>query len=800
MNPRSPFCSVATFAFLLAAAFGCSTTPSVVGPSGGSGGHTASGGAAGATTTAGTGGTLVIIIGTGGGAGAHGDAALDPRSDASDAVIAFCGDGIINQAGEACDDGNTVGADGCTAACDQIEDGWICPAAGQPCVSTTQCGDKRVSGGETCDDGNTADGDGCSGNCTLEKGYFCPVVGAACRVDCGDKVTLGNETCDDGNTKDGDGCDARCQLEPGYVCDAAGLCRKTVCGDGVKEGTEQCDDTKPGAVDVPFDGCFHCLLEPDCSGASCKSACGDGQRFSDEECDDGNLVNGDGCSSSCKTERGFSCGDTPASTLPTTKDIPVVVRDFIGLGRESSPSSTNANYHLDFNRHYGAGHGIFSMVKPALSTNGRPAWNWLPFKTSDITTDTTSDSTPVPTPLATCRCDETAPASSWKSSSETWTAGGDGAPATFNLARPPCSCTDGSTCTCDNTGHLFKDGAVGSSNRRNLSTPANLEQWYTDVKGVNLTLPFTLTLTLTDAVNGTYSNVKSASATAFDPIPASGWIATGAETPSNCGSSGATNVSFTTETHFWFEYKGGEQFAFSGDDDVWVFINKTLVVDLGGLHGKEDGSFTLDPANGSAVSVNSSYYYDGASYSFTQGSNVRLGLVVGQVYEVAMFQAERNQCGSNFGVTLKNFAKPRSICKSTCGDGIVAANEFCDDGSNTSDYNGCGAGCVPAPYCGDGIVQSAHEECDDGLNISAYGGCMPGCKVGPSCGDGRVQAPREECDDGVNKGGYGKCYAGCHYGDHCGDGIVQSAYEECDEGPNNGQGTCLQNCKLNIIP
>ena len=43
------------------------------------------------------------------------------------------------------------------------------------------------------------------------------------------------------------------------------------------------------------------------------------------------------------------------------------------------------------------------------------------------------------------------------------------------------------------------------------------------------------------------------------------------------------NVSFTTETHFWFEYQGGEQFAFSGDDDTWVFVNKTLAVDLGGL-------------------------------------------------------------------------------------------------------------------------------------------------------------------------------------------------------------------------
>lgn len=47
-------------------------------------------------------------------------------------------------------------------------------------------------------------------------------------------------------------------------------------------------------------------------------------------------------------------------------------------------------------------------------------------------------------------------------------------------------------------------------------------------------------------------------------------------------------------------------------------------------------------------------------------------------------------------------------------------------------YSGCGPKCVPAPYCGDGIVQPAYEQCDDGLNISQYGGCAPGCKRGPS--------------------------------------------------------------------
>jgi len=754
----------------------------------GQGGSTHSGGRSGGTS----GGTSPFSLGSGGAASGR-DAAC---GDACRTIVPYCGDGLINRAEEACDDGNTVGGDGCTAACDQIEDGWLCPNQGASCVNVTKCGDRKITSNETCDDGNTVDGDGCSANCRAEPGYVCPVAGAACRTACGDKKRFCNESCDDGNTADGDGCNGRCQLEPGYVCDDAGACRKTVCGDGVKEGTEQCDDTKPGTPDVPFDGCFHCLLEPDCSGGSCKSPCGDGQRFSDEECDDGNTVDGDGCSSTCKIETGFTCADASVTAPANTKTIPVVVRDFIGLGHQVDAGSTSTGYHVDFNQHYGRPDGpIFTMVKSVLGANGKPVWRWQPYKPADITTSTTADDPPVRTPLANCKCDDAAAASSWTSSSETWNGGWAGSPATFTFSRPPCSCSDGTTCTCDNPAHLYKDLDISNSNRRDLSTPANFEQWYAPVDGVNMVVPYVLTLTLADAKSGTYSNLTSAAATAFNPISTGGWIAAGKET---AACDGKQNVSFTTETRFWFEYQGGEQFAFSGDDDTWVFVNRTLVVDLGSLHGKEDGSFTLDAANGSAVAISSGRYYDGTTYSSTQGANLQLKLVLGKVYEIAMFQAERNECGSNFGVTLKNFSKPKSVCTSKCGDGIVAANEYCDDGVNSSKYNGCGPNCIPAPYCGDGVVQAPDEECDDGLNVSQYGGCGPGCKKGPSCGDGKVQAPWEDCDDGVNTGSYGKCGSGCHYGPRCGDGIVQAAYEECDHGADNG-GDCLQDCKINTI-
>ncbi|NLB64722.1 MAG: fibro-slime domain-containing protein [Fibrobacter sp.] len=80
------------------------------------------------------------------------------------------------------------------------------------------------------------------------------------------------------------------------------------------------------------------------------------------------------------------------------------------------------------------------------------------------------------------------------------------------------------------------------------------------------------------------------------------------------------NFLFTMVVDAQFSYHPGQYFEFRGDDDVWVFINNRLVVDLGGVHGPEEGAVDLDT----------------------------LGLTIGDEYSFKIFFVERNCCGANF--------------------------------------------------------------------------------------------------------------------------------------------------------
>lgn len=526
-------------------------------------------------------------------------------------------------------------------------DGGPCTPAEDAPGPAASCGDGLVADVEGCDDGNTKDGDGCSAACQVEAGWICPTAGLRCvAAKCGDGIIAGLEECEHPGGVKPTGCSADCVIEAGYDCDPATLaCAAVVCGDGKVQRGESCEDSNG----LPFDGCYQCQKEPTCTNGVCQATCGDGQRYATEQCDDGNTRDGDGCSSKCTVETGYACSDV-VGTPPATIPLPVLLRDFIGVGNAINGGVA----HTDFNGLNGS--GVLDIVEKQLKANGRPKLN----------------------------CP-----------------GGD--------------CTQ-------NPGHLYFGGAA----RPNISTEANFDQWYVTTNGVNV--PSVVTVTLNRQVDGTYV-WDSANPTVnggkdfFDPVNNGGWVAAGKE---QLVCNPARNVSFTSETHFWFEYQGGERFEFAGDDDTWIFVNGKLAVDLGGLHTPRSGYFLLDADTDGAGADTA----DGTaqfSSNMPQSGTVNLGLVKGGVYEVVMFQAERNQCGSNFKVTLKDFNRPRSTCASTCGDGVVASDEVCDDGKNDGSYGGCMPGCkARGPRCGDGNLDPG-EQCDDG-NTNNSDGCTNVCR------------------------------------------------------------------------
>jgi fibro-slime domain-containing protein len=58
------------------------------------------------------------------------------------------------------------------------------------------------------------------------------------------------------------------------------------------------------------------------------------------------------------------------------------------------------------------------------------------------------------------------------------------------------------------------------------------------------------------------------------------------------------NYGFAMELQWNFQYRPGLTFKFNGDDDVFVFIDDSLVLDLGGVHGPESDSFNVDDIPG----------------------------------------------------------------------------------------------------------------------------------------------------------------------------------------------------------
>lgn len=536
----------------------------------------------------------------------------------------------------------------------------------QTSMAPKGCGDGTRTADEACDDGNKTGGDGCSADCLgIEPGFACTPAGKPCRViaRCGDGIVASSEECDDANSGDGDGCSARCKLEAGTRCDGEpSTCSKTTCGDGKQEGSESCDDGNK----VPFDGCSAtCQAEPNCRDGACSSRCGDALVLN-EACDDGNSKDGDGCSARCEVESGFMC--TASSTTESrgagnTLRVPAIFRDF-------------AESHPDFG--IGCDGLVRGIVQDQLNADGKPvlanaenaciqsAETFAEWYTSNANNAT------IVGEITLFDNGKGGYVNRYGPNGEQWSG-----PRIFtNVVYGGPAGAGCSMCQPSGAGQCFDPCTPWNDNNQSCCGESS-QQVY---DGSPLFFPLDDS---PDALTDMRYRAKLPEQYGHNGWPFEDTVNPGA---------GTHDFHFTTEVVYWFEYKSDTNAVldFTGDDDVWVFVNRRLAVDLGGVHVPENGTVTIDAASAS-----------------------RFGLTPNNVYEVRVLHAERKIEGSSFRLTLSGFDTSRSDCRPTCGDGIVTLGEECDDGVNDGGYEECAPGCVLGARCGDNQVQD-DEDCDDG--------------------------------------------------------------------------------------
>ena len=148
---------------------------------------------------------------------------------------------------------------------------------------------------------------------------------------------------------------------------------------------------------------------------------------------------------------------------------------------------------------------------------------------------------------------------------------------------------------------------------QHLFDPAGLFKWYIDDPKVNHSFSVQLAMQRQAETEWfEYSN------NAFFPLDGKGF---------NEGVDGR-NFHFTTEMALDFNYDPKQRFYFTGDDDLWVFVNGVLALDIGGVHGARSDKFSMA---------------DFVTLHFPDTSP-------GQKMKMHIFHAERHRTQSNFSI------------------------------------------------------------------------------------------------------------------------------------------------------
>lgn len=255
---------------------------------------------------------------------------VDTPACDSDCTFVVCGDGHTNgSAGEACDQGSALngtcayGGSNANAKCD------FCSIDCKTHIPNKQapfCGDAIINdASEQCDDGAANGTESCPYNTS------CNVCSSSCKLvagtapHCGDGAvqTADNEQCD-GTNLNGATCTSLGFSSGGTNKLACSQCRfdtsgcKADCGNNKAEGNEQCDGTDLNGASCQTlgygSGNLKCFTGSDASPctfnvSSCTSSCGNGKVETGEQCDGSNF-NGQSC-----TTMGFGSGSLSCTSV-----------------------------------------------------------------------------------------------------------------------------------------------------------------------------------------------------------------------------------------------------------------------------------------------------------------------------------------------------------------------------------------------------------------------------------------------------------------------------------------------------
>jgi fibro-slime domain-containing protein len=218
------------------------------------------------------------------------------------------------------------------------------------------------------------------------------------------------------------------------------------------------------------------------------------------------------------------------------------------------------------------------------------------------------------------------------------------------------------------------------------------------------------------------------------------------------------NEYFCFESHATFVYEKGQEFYFSGDDDIWVFIDSNLVIDLGGAHLAAPGYVALDsigrPGRWQGPAAVSGNALSGSNYT---------PLEEGRDYNIDIFFCDRRRTMSNIRVSTNMYISQESgiLFKGGKEDALIPSNpaELCVKRSGSgscasllgkggddqllcgSDVNGVFEFYLQKRGGGDekDILNAANENCEGSGQVLT---CYEGIKIDMSTGKVSVDQPR----------------------------------------------------------